>query len=431
MYKDIVISSGHGLHVPGARGIIDEVTEARKVTDCVAKILNQMGINASVFHDNTSRGQRDNVSNIVRHHNSLQRDLDVSVHFNAVSGGTREAGIGVETLYRSGNDKMRSLAGDISSAIAAASGLILRHKWRDVAGTVPRTDLGFLNNTTRPAVLIEVCFVNSSEDVRLYNVFFEMICIAIAEAVAGKAKTSVSSSGDADTLSENTGTYPLSSRNLHAMVYRGVMQTPEYWLTVNNVRYLNDLLTNAAAPGRLDRRINNGIIDVEIALDTLVDAGIIRSPEYWRGLMRQENPVRYLDQLIINIANRSRNVLERIIHAEARGEDLKGQVLVGNVILNRSRNAGFPHGIRNVVFASGVNSHGVVTYQFSPVGSGAYARAINIGGTTKQAVDHILNDVDYSRGATFFRSVRGLNGSWHQTALRYLFTHGNHAFFTN
>jgi len=37
-YQNIVISSGHGLHIPGARDLIDEVTEARRVTDRVAEI---------------------------------------------------------------------------------------------------------------------------------------------------------------------------------------------------------------------------------------------------------------------------------------------------------------------------------------------------------------------------------------------------------
>ena len=39
MYKNIVISSGHGLHVRGARDILDEVTEARRVTNRVGEIL--------------------------------------------------------------------------------------------------------------------------------------------------------------------------------------------------------------------------------------------------------------------------------------------------------------------------------------------------------------------------------------------------------
>ena len=39
----IAISSGHGLHVRGARGLIDEVDEARHVTDRTAEILRSAG----------------------------------------------------------------------------------------------------------------------------------------------------------------------------------------------------------------------------------------------------------------------------------------------------------------------------------------------------------------------------------------------------
>jgi len=433
MYNCIAISSGHGLHVRGARDILDEVTEARKVTNRVAEILRSTGVRVNVFHDDISRNQHDNVNGIVRHHNGQERELDVSVHFNAVGGGTRDAGIGVETLYRTGNEETRLLAGRVSAGIADASSLILRHLWRDISGTVPRTDLGFLNNTNRPAILLEVCFVNSRTDARLYNEFFEGICVGIAEAISGRALSvklalPPTVAAPAPLLPDLTP-YPLCEKNLRAMVYHGVMRTPEHWRTISNVRWLNELMANAAVYGRLDRRIDNGITDVETALEVLVDAGIMNSPDYWRGLLRQENPVQYLDQLIINIANRSRNILERIIHAEARGEDLRGQILVGNVILNRSRSPQFPTGIRNVVFASGINSQGTVTYQFSPVGNGAFARATDISATTRQAVDRILNGSDYSNGATFFRSTRGLEGSWHQQALRHLFTHGNHAFF--
>jgi len=179
----ICISSGHGLHVAGARSIIDEVTEARRVTDRMSELIRQTGVNVITFHENEARNARDNVNNIINFHNEQTRDLDVSVHFNAVDG-VRDAGIGVETCYRRGNAEMKDIASRASKAISDASGLILRRG----DGTMTRSDLGFLSRTNiNRAILLEVCFVNSRTDVRLYQEHFEEICKAIAEAITGRS----------------------------------------------------------------------------------------------------------------------------------------------------------------------------------------------------------------------------------------------------
>jgi len=180
----IVISSGHGLHVRGASDLIDEVTEARRIVPRVAKYLRMAGCEVVEFHENNARNQTDNVNAIIREHNSHQRDLDVSVHLNSVDGGTREAGIGVETLYLPvlfPTVDTKALASKISRAISNASGLILRRG----DGTLG-SHVGFLRLTTAPAVLIEVCFVNSRTDVRLYRQYFDDICRSIAEAIIGR-----------------------------------------------------------------------------------------------------------------------------------------------------------------------------------------------------------------------------------------------------
>jgi len=44
--------------------------------------------------------------------------------------------------------------------------------------------LYFLKNTTEPAILLEICFVDSKADVELYQKNFKAICAAIAEVLA-------------------------------------------------------------------------------------------------------------------------------------------------------------------------------------------------------------------------------------------------------
>lgn len=176
MTNKIVISSGHAKYVAGTSGYMDEVTEARKVVNQVVTYLKQLDCQVYMFHDDTSRTQRDNIQTIVKYHNSKQRDVDISIHFNAAT--RTDDPRGVEVLYYNQGD----LAKRVSVAIAVASGLKDR-------GAKQRIDLGFLKGTTKPSILIEICFVDSQADVQAYQENFDAICRAIAETISGKKLT--------------------------------------------------------------------------------------------------------------------------------------------------------------------------------------------------------------------------------------------------
>jgi N-acetylmuramoyl-L-alanine amidase len=171
--RRIVISSGHGLYVRGASGILDEVDEARLVVEAVADDLRERGVEVETFHDDVSRSQNENLNRIVDYHNAQTRDLDVSVHFNAYEQVSKP--MGTEVLYVTQGE----LAGEVAAAIAAEGGLINR-------GSKKRTDLFFLNETAGPAILIEVCFVDSEADAELYRENFDAICDAIADVLGGE-----------------------------------------------------------------------------------------------------------------------------------------------------------------------------------------------------------------------------------------------------
>jgi N-acetylmuramoyl-L-alanine amidase len=174
--KYVAISSGHGLYVRGAAGspippCLDEVDEARRVVEAVTKKLRERGIGVAAFHDDTSKSQQTNLATIVAFHNAQDRDLDVSVHFNAFNGQAH----GVEVLYVT----QEELARELSAAIAAAGGFTNR-------GPKKRTDLYFLNKTDEPAVLLEICFCDNAEDSSLYRSRFDNICDAIADVLVGE-----------------------------------------------------------------------------------------------------------------------------------------------------------------------------------------------------------------------------------------------------
>jgi len=172
----IVISSGHGRYVRGARGDpvppqLDEVDEARRVVDCVADYLDDVGVEVVVYHDDESHDQSSNLDWIVDAHNSEDRDLDVSVHFNCYDHSAH----GVEVLYVT----QEELARDVSAAIASAGHFTDR-------GPKYRSDLAFLNNTEEPAILIETCFCDNTGDSEKYRDNFQAICRAIAEGISGE-----------------------------------------------------------------------------------------------------------------------------------------------------------------------------------------------------------------------------------------------------
>jgi len=214
-----------------------------------------------------------------------------------------------------------------------------------------------------------------------------------------------------------TAVYKISETNLTAMVNASVINSPDYWRSVTSIQYLDTLLSNAAKDGVLDKRINNGITDIDQAYSVLIDAGIINTADYWKSLVKS-GEVKYLKDLIIGIANKCRIVLEKIVHAESQGEGLEGQEYVANVILNRCNSKSFPNGIYNVVFAAN---------HFSPVTDGSYVKAVP-STSVKSAVSNVLGGKDNSKGALYFCS-KATAGKWHEKALTFLFEHKNHRFY--
>lgn len=173
----IALSSAHGLRIRGAKGFLDEVDESRKVVATVTNLLRGAGVTVrGPFNDDKSTTVAANISAIVNWHNGQKRDRDVSVHFNAFK--TTTAPRGTECLHRN----QPKLATAVSLAMATGGGFINR-------GGKQRANLGFLNRCKKPAVLLEVCFVDSSGDADLYRRNYDAICRGIASSIAGISLT--------------------------------------------------------------------------------------------------------------------------------------------------------------------------------------------------------------------------------------------------
>lgn len=172
----LAISSGHSHRDPGAVGILRERDENVRVADELGRLINAMdGHSAVVYHDNTSTSSRQNVNETAQWHNRQTRDRDVQIHFNAFKPTPLPRG--TEMLYRTHANK--AWTGRVSAAVARAGGFKDR-------GAKVRTNLGFLNQTAKPALMTEICFVDSTADVDLYRANFAAICQALAQALVSK-----------------------------------------------------------------------------------------------------------------------------------------------------------------------------------------------------------------------------------------------------
>lgn len=113
--------------------------------------------------------------------------------------------------------------------------------------------------------------------------------------------------------------------------------------------------------------------------------------------------------------------LARIIHAEAQGEPLLGQIAVGNVVLNRVRSAYYPNTIYGVIFD---RKYGV---QFSPTIDGSIYN--NPSYNAVLAAKICLEGTDVSDGTFFFLRPEISSSSWIPTNRRYAFSIGKHDFY--
>ena len=162
----INVHAGHnpdGKIACGAVGLIKESTQARKVVKYVKKYLRVAG---HIVYDctcNNGTNQSDVLNKIVKKCNAHKVDLDVSIHFNSGAGDKKGNGktTGTEVLVYALNQKPKSTANKISKEIEK-----LGFKNR---GVKARPDLYVLNATKAPAMLIECCFVDDADDIKLYN----------------------------------------------------------------------------------------------------------------------------------------------------------------------------------------------------------------------------------------------------------------------
>ena len=154
-----VIRGGHTKASTGASGIIDELEEDRKLYPEVIKLLSQF----NEVHDATpdeSVAYPYELSYGIRIANSVNADMFASIHFNKCYDNF-DGALGAEVCVFNENGE------------AARRGRLILDKLSRLGfknrGIKVRNDLGELNSTNCEAMIIEVCFVEATNDVSVYQ----------------------------------------------------------------------------------------------------------------------------------------------------------------------------------------------------------------------------------------------------------------------
>ena len=113
--------------------------------------------------------------------------------------------------------------------------------------------------------------------------------------------------------------------------------------------------------------------------------------------------------------------LARIIYAEAGGESLRGQIAVGNVVLNRVAHPQYPGTIYGVIF----DRKGGV--QFTPVALGTIYRTPSAASIVAAKI--CLEGTSLSDEILFFMNPRLSTSNWISKNRPFAFTIGNHDFY--
>ena len=129
---------------------------------------------------------------------------------------------------------------------------------------------------------------------------------------------------------------------------------------------------------------------------------------------------------IYEVSEEDYDALLRLVEAEASGEDIKGKLLVGNVVLNRVKSGAFPDTIKEVIYQ---RQNGRA--QFSPVATGKIDR-VAVSEETVEAVERALCGEDESAGALYFVApayADAGNHQWFRDNLTLLFSYEGHEFY--
>lgn len=118
----------------------------------------------------------------------------------------------------------------------------------------------------------------------------------------------------------------------------------------------------------------------------------------------------------MTVSATEKDLIARLVRAEASGEPYAGKVAVATVVLNRVQSPDFPNTVNGVIYQSG---------QFTPVSNGEINKTADAD--SKRAVEEAITYQPYSKGALFFYNPKTATNHWNATRT-VVVTIGNHVF---
>ena len=170
------VRGGHTEKATGANGLINELTEDRKIKDAVIKYLKLSGetVLDCTPPANANLNAKTDLAYGVNKANEWGADYFISCHFNNAYN-SYDGAIGTEVCVYNTYDMAQRVVNKIASL-----GFINR-------GQKVRPKLYETRNTVMKAMIIEVCFVEATDDVSLYKRLGpDAVGKAIAEALTNK-----------------------------------------------------------------------------------------------------------------------------------------------------------------------------------------------------------------------------------------------------
>lgn len=173
----IAVRGGHNFQAKGSSALIDETIENRKVYKALIKYLSIAGHNVIDVTPGDSDVNTDLYLGVQKAEDN-NVELFISIHFDKAYD-RYEGALGTGTWIYGAGGKAEIYAKRIVDNVSKGTGLKNR-------GVKTNSKLYELRKTSMPAVLVEVCFCEATEDVRIYKEKGpDIIGKLIAEAING------------------------------------------------------------------------------------------------------------------------------------------------------------------------------------------------------------------------------------------------------